>query len=588
MRTKILDCTIRDGGYLNDWHFSKELVTDLYRAISKSGVDFIEIGFRSSDKYFDPSKMGIWRFTPDEVVDEVIAGIPGSAVSLMVDYGKVDHDDIPEKSKSNVSLYRVATHKTKVLKAIEFSNAIADKGYIVSLQLMGIAGYTDEDFRKIITPLRNSKLSVVYFADSYGSILPSDIEKYITVLRDVDKPIGFHPHNNLQLAFANTLEAIRFGVDCIDGTVFGMGRGSGNLPLETLITYFEKKVDEEKYNVLPVLELIDRYFIKLAEEFSWGHNLPYMISGAYEVHPNYARHLIELGKYSIEDIQSVLKLINVMNPVGFDKNIIPQIEKLSFFSNQLFDSEGISNSGQRASDESVRICEVTYKDRHEGRNFLVLANGISLVMYREKINKFIELYDPIIIGANYLGGLFVPHYHLFNNQARFADFIGNVHPDSKLLVCSTFPGNLIARNTDRDYELIQHSEELVHPFNIENGVIMSNCKAVSVLSIAVAIVMGAKNIYVAGMDGYKDTETFIRKGIHCNSGTAEEGDKSMDLSVRSGDYREQMLWHNGINNLLREINEYLLSSKMNELIIITPTTHKAFYKDMESFLLSVI
>jgi 4-hydroxy 2-oxovalerate aldolase len=586
MKTKILDCTIRDGGYLNNWRYSKQMVKDLYRAVSKSGTDFIEIGFRSSDKYFDPSEMGVWRFTPEELVNEIAGEVAGSPIALMLDYGKADLEDIPLRSKSNVSLYRVAVNKTKALEAIEFSNAVADKGYLVSIQLMGIVGYTDEDFAKILPALKTSRLSIVYFADSYGSLLPSDIEKYIKILRGVNKPLGFHPHNNLQLAFANTLEAIKHGVDYVDATVYGMGRGSGNLPLETLITYCEKTIDENKYNVLPILELINKYFIDIARELSWGHNLPYMISGAYEVHPNYARALIESGRYSIEDMQSVLKLVRVMNPVGFDKSIITRIDKLGFFSSPGHDMQETVITGHT---DDLPVCHTggaAYKDRHDGRNLLILSNGTSLVLCRDKINRFIELYDPVVIGSNYLGGLFVPHYHSFNDRKRFSDFISFVHPDSKLLLSSTFPREFICEYTDRDYELIGHKEAQDVSFNIENGLIVSSSRAISVLSVATAIVMGAKNIFIAGMDGYKDAETFMSKGIGARPEPSDFHNDPMKISARSGEYKEQMAWHNSINNSLRDINEYLLSHNRNELIIITPTTHKAFYKDIDSFLLS--
>ncbi|GAG51802.1 unnamed protein product, partial [marine sediment metagenome] len=214
---------------------------------------------------------------------------------------------------------------------------------------------------------------------------------------DLDKSIGFHAHNNLQLAFANTLEAIRDGIDITDGTVFGMGRGAGNLPLETLITYFEKAIGGTKYNVLPILELIDKYFLYLSKEFKWGYNLPHMISGIYEVHPNYATDLIESGDYNIEDIQSVLQLINKMNPIGFDKNIIAQIVQTGFVGHEGLDAETISEPGDVEAGQIYQSAEATYKDRHKGRDFLILANGPSLVSYKDKIDQFIELYDPIVV-----------------------------------------------------------------------------------------------------------------------------------------------------------------------------------------------
>lgn len=578
MKTKVLDCTIRDGGYLNDWQFSKQLVKDLYRAVSRAGIDYVEVGFRSSNRYFDPSQMGLWRFTPEEAVSE-IKELDGAPIALMVDYGKVDLADIPVASRSGVSLYRIAVHRDRALEAIELGNAIADREYEVSIQLMGIVGYSDEDFKRIIGPLRDSRLTFVYFADSYGSLLPADIEKHTTRLRETGKQIGFHAHNNLQLAFANTLEAIRVGIDIVDGTVFGMGRGVGNLPLEALISYFEKTGHTAKFNVLPILELIDKYFLYLYKEFNWGYNLAYMISGIYEVHPNFADSLIESGEYGIEDIQSTLQLIHTLNPIGFDKSIIKQIEQTGFLGKK---QAGVAE-GETRTVEPYQPVQVTYKDRHRERDFLILANGPSLVLYKDKIDQFVQRYDPVIIGSNYLGGLYRPHYHSFNNETRFIEHISDVDPGSKLLVTCAFPPGFVRKHTGRDYEVIQHSNADHFSFAIEHGVIMNNCKAVSVLSIAVAIVMGAKRIFIAGMDGYKDFETFLSEGAGSRP-TTKNAPVVTDISARSGEYREQMEWHNHIDRLLRQINDYLLSNGMRGLTIVTPTSHKLFYRSIDNFL----
>jgi 4-hydroxy 2-oxovalerate aldolase len=478
---------------------------------------------------------------------------------------------------SKVSLYRVAVHKDKVLDAIKLANAIAEKGYKVAIQLMGIVGYTDEDFKKVLGPLKQSNVNYVYFADSYGSLLPSDIKRHISMLRKTGKLIGFHPHNNLQLGFANALEAIRCGVDIVDGTVFGIGRGSGNLPIETLITYFEKAVDNTRYNVLPVLELIDEYFISLSQEVKWGYNLPYMISGIYGVHPNYARALIESGGYSIDDVKSVLQLVNKMNPIGFDEKVIPKIKRTGFVADQDFEIKAEVGRG------NYPVGKVAYQNRHKGRDFLILANGASLVSFRDKLNQFIEKHDPVIIGSNYLGGMFVPHYHSFNNEKRLAEHVGDVHPDSKLLLGSSLSKEFVAKHTGRVFELIQNSCDAGSKFNIKDGVIVNDCRSIAVLSVAVAIVMGAKQIFIAGMDGYKDVETFLTEGIQSSSSRSKKKE-AIKISARSGEYKEQMEWHAAIDGLLKQINEYLVSKGLNDLIIITPTTHKSFYESVDAFL----
>jgi 4-hydroxy 2-oxovalerate aldolase len=576
VKAKILDCTIRDGGYLNNWDFSIDLVKDLYRSVSKSGVDYIEIGFRSTNKYFDPKDVGIWRFTPEELVNNIVGNIAGVPISLMIDFEKADLSDIPLAVDSKVFLYRIAVHKDKLLNAIEFANNVVDMGYEVAIQIMGIVSYTENDFQKIMPSLTSSKLTYVYFADSYGSLLPKDIEKYINILRQTNKLLGFHPHNNMQLAFSNSLTAIDHGIDIVDGTVFGMGRGAGNMPLEALITYCQKSVDKNKYNALPIFDLINKYFLTLMEEHPWGYNLPYLVSGAYEVHPNYAKNLTKKDEYTIEDISSVLQVINHLNLTGFNENIIPQIIQTGFIGEQ--------NTLQENNIESVNIPSKSpkYINRFENRDFLILANGPSLVTYHNSINKFIELIDPIIIGSNYLGDLYVPDYHTFNNRSLFKKYIDKVSPESHLMLCNRFDHNFIRKHTALDYEHIQYGTENESIFNIENGIMSYNISAISILSIALAVAMGARQIFIAGMDGYKDFETFFAKGLSIKEIIDTESHD--DLSNRSGTYHEQMRWHNYLEKLLKQINNYLISCDLNDLIIITPTTHKLYYEGIDNFL----
>ncbi len=578
MKTKILDCTIRDGGYLNNWDFSRELVKDTYRSVSKTGVDYIEIGFRSTKKYFDPVKVGLWRFTPEELVKEIVSNVADTPVSLMVDYGKADIDDIPPADESAVRLYRIATHKTKILEAIDFANQVTAKGYETAIQMMGIVGFTDSDFKRVLTPLKDSQLTFVYFADSYGSLLPQDIQKFIDILRVVEKPLGFHPHNNMQLAFSNSLAAIAGEIEIVDGTVFGMGRGAGNLPLETMIAYLQKTVDENRYNVLPVLDLIQRWYLDLNAQHPWGYNLPYMISGVYEVHPNYAKALTDSGEFSIEEIQSVLQLIQRMNPVGFDKNIVPQIVQTGFVGSQ---PESSLAEGENRS--AVIPSTPDYVDRYLGSDFLILANGSSLVTYQNEIKKFIKKYQPVVIGSNFLGDLFIPHYHSFNNHRLFEKHVASVHHDSKLLICNSFDHDYIRTHTNRSYELIQHGVEPAAEFSLSGGIIGGNYRAIPVLSIATARAMGAKRIFIAGMDGYKDFETFFSAGLTESNGT-DNSDDQIRLSNRSGTYQEQMEWHNYVEASLKQINDYLVANDMNDLIIITPTTHRLYYESITNFI----
>ncbi len=572
-KVKILDCTIRDGGYLNNWHFDLKLARELYRAHSRSGVDFVEIGFRSTNKYFDPNQYGVWKFTPEPLVYEVVRGISGPAISLMVDFGKIDIEDIPDRKDSIVSMYRVAVHKDEVLSAVVFCNAIADKGYTTSIQLMSIESYTEDDFMNVTEPLKVSEINYVYFADSYGSLLPSDIKTILDRLSKTEKEIGFHAHNNLQLAFANTLEAIKNNIDIIDGTVYGMGRGAGNLPIEILLSFFEKTSVKNTYNSLPVLDIIDRYMLDLHKNLKWGYDLSYMLSGIFEVHPNYSKTMVDYREYSIEDILRTLEMVKKVKPIGFKKPILDSIIQSGFIDVSANKKNSKSEGNSTPINDLSNFGQVPYLDRHHGRDFLVLANGPTLKEEKVWIDKFIEKYNPIIIGANYLGKLFVPHYHAFCNKKRFIDYIDTVDDKSNILISNNFPREFVIKYTNREYEVIQHLPQLSLDFKICDGVIMNNCRTISILSIAVAIVMSAERIFIAGMDGYKQIDSFMKNSIHFY----KESDETEDFEME----KEK---HNWNDRLLRQMEGYLVSINRDSLYILTPTSHKAFYKSIHNFL----
>ena len=571
-KVKMLDCTIRDGGYLNNWHFDLKLVRELYRAHSRSGIDFMEIGFRSTDKYFDPRQYGPWRFTPEALLSEVVKGISGPAVSLMVDFGKVDIEDIPDRKNSIASMYRVAVHKDKVLAAVELCNVIADKGYIASIQLMGIVNYTEDDFNQILESLKDSKIDYVYFADSYGSLLPSDIKGILDRLSVTGKKIGFHAHNNLQLGFANTLEAIKNGVDIVDGTVYGMGRGAGNLPIEILLSYLEKTSAKNIYNTLPVLDIIDRYMLDLHKDLKWGYDLSYMLSGMFEVHPYYSKTMVDYREYSIEDILRTLETVKKLKPIGFKKEILDSIIQSGFVGIPAIGKDSKSDSDLIPVQDLSEFGQVVYLERHSGRDFLVLANGPTLNEEKEQIAKFIKKHNPVVIGANYLGGLFVPHYHAFGNKKRFIDYVDTVDADSNILISNIFSDEFIKKYIDRKYEFIQHLPQLSTDFNISNGVVMTNCRTISILSIAVAIIMGAERVFIAGMDGYKQVDSFMKKSVHFY----KESDETEDFEML-------MEKHNWNERLLKQIDNYLISNNKDGLCILTPTSHRAFYKSIDNF-----
>jgi len=564
---KVLDCTIRDGGYLNNWQFDKKMVKEVYRNLSRSGIDFIEIGFRNPQE----KDFGIWCSTPEELLHELFGDMTGVKITLMIDEGKFDAQRVPEASKSLVRMYRIACHKNKVDEGIKICQEIKTKGYLVCLNLMGIVGYKDEDFMNIVPKLKEADIDYLYFADSYGSLFPHDIKKYVDCLKSTGKKIGFHPHNNLQLAFANTLEAISCGVDIVDGTIFGMGRGAGNLPLEVLVTYLEKNPSQKKYNAMPILDLIDRYFNQLHGQLKWGYNLPYMLSGSQEIHPNYAKSLMEKSEYSIDDMVSALEMIKELNVVGFDKKLMDKIVDSGFVNRRekIFEKQHDEKEVKKLANQYP----VNYIDRHKGKDFIILANGPTLKEHKKDVDRLIEEYQPIVMGVNYLGGFFKPDYHAFSNKKRFINYHESVDPDSQLLLSSSFDDDFITQYITRDYERIVHLKHTSSEFDIIDGVISSNCRTVAMLLIATAIVMGARRIFVAGLDGYKSKDLYNKQAVHFYQ-ESEETDNIRNLF-------EKHEWNEA---LLKGINNYLIQHNRDGIYIVTPTSYKNFYNSVYNWI----
>lgn len=593
---KILDCTVRDGGYVNRWRFDMKLVHEIYRALSKSGVDYVEIGYRGTTAHFDKDAYGPWRFSNEDDISEAISNISGARVSVMADCGHIDAADFSDARFSAVDMVRVAAHRDRLAEAAKLLEAVKAKGYEVALNAMGYTNYskTEKDFLTDI--LKGSGIDFVYVADSYGAVFPDDVKGLLSPLLDIGGvKVGFHPHNSLQMAFANTLEAIRCGAHIIDSTVYGMGRAAGNLPTEIMVTFLENQ-GRDKVNSIPVLNLIDKYFLDLHEEHRWGYQLPYMLSGMFQCHPDYAKSLIEYKEYTMEDIWKAMEYVRRKNPAGFSRDLLKEIVNKGIIGMTRLAGEDMVTAGAPlarkpiagASDRPGRevVCHevrrtvigsvaglrggVPYEDRYRNRDFLILANGSTLKSHGEKISRFIEKYDPVILGANFLGGLFTPNYHAFNSRRRFTSYVETVSQDSKLMVGGSITDDTLREYTDREFERLHYIDILDAPFGIVDGVITSNCRTISILLLGVAIVMGAERVFAAGMDGYADADA---PAFHFYKERDEKEDPLLIVER-----------HRWCQRFLREIDAYLGSMGREGVHILTPTSYKSFYKGIDNYI----
>lgn len=290
-KIKVLDCTIRDGGLINNHDFDLRFVRETYKALSASGVDYMEIGYKNSKKLFSAKEYGKWKFCDDEDIKKVIDGVESKTkISVMVDVDRVDIDDVPPRKDSPVSMVRVASYVKDIDKAIFLVNHFADKGYETTVNIMAISRALDNELTECLHQLEEeSKAGVVYIVDSFGALYQETIEFLVKKAKGIlkSKEVGIHAHNNQQLAFGNTIEAIIHNANYIDATVYGLGRAAGNCPLELVLGFLKNP----KFDIRPVLDLISKEFIPLREKMEWGYIIPYAITGILDEHPRAAMAL---------------------------------------------------------------------------------------------------------------------------------------------------------------------------------------------------------------------------------------------------------------------------------------------------------
>jgi 4-hydroxy 2-oxovalerate aldolase len=299
---KVLDCTIRDGGLINNSQFTDEFVRAVYQALAAAGVDYMEIGYKGDRKIYSPTDYGCWRHCQEEDIRRIVGdNKSGLKLSAMADAERTNyHEDILPKNKSVLSMIRVASYIHQIPTALDMIKAAHDKGYETSLNLMSVSVVHDHELDEALEILSNTEVGVLYIVDSFGALYSEEIQdltrKFMKFAEDSGKKVGIHAHNNQQLAYANTIESLILGASYLDSTIAGLGRGAGNCATELLLGFLKNP----KFHLRPVLQCIQEHFLPLREKIFWGYDIPLMITGQMNVHPRSA--IAHLGGENARDI----------------------------------------------------------------------------------------------------------------------------------------------------------------------------------------------------------------------------------------------------------------------------------------------
>jgi 4-hydroxy 2-oxovalerate aldolase len=293
---KVFDCTIRDGGLVNNYKFTDEFVKAHYEMCVESGVDYMEIGKNVSPTVMSEDEFGAWNFCKEEDIRRIVGeNNTNLKLATMADVGRTIKEEIIPASESVVDMIRVATYIHQLPEAIELIEDFHTKGYETTCNIMAISKSFDDELDQVLETLSQTNVDIIYIADSFGSFYPEQINKltgkYLSFAEKSGKKIGIHAHNNLQLAYANTLEAMMYGTSYLDVTVSGLGRGAGNCPMELLLGFLKNP----KYKLMPVLNFLENHIVPLEKELDWGYSVPYMITGHLNEHPRPAMKARDTG-----------------------------------------------------------------------------------------------------------------------------------------------------------------------------------------------------------------------------------------------------------------------------------------------------
>ena len=284
---KVIDCTIRDGGLMNDHKFDDSVVKAVYDACVAGGIDYMEIGYRNSRKIFPPNENGPWKYSSEDDIRRIVGDNDTDLkLCVMADAEKSDYqEDIPPAQDSVVDMIRIATYIHQMPLALDMIKDAHDKGYETTLNLMAVSTVQERDLEEALQLLAGSEVEAVYVVDSFGSLyceqVDTLVQKFLGYMEPAGKQVGMHAHNNRQLACANTIQALIKGANYLDASFAGLGRGAGNCQMELLLSFLHNPA----YHLRPVLDCIQQYIEPLREKLMWGFDYPYMVTGVLNEHP---------------------------------------------------------------------------------------------------------------------------------------------------------------------------------------------------------------------------------------------------------------------------------------------------------------
>lgn len=487
---RILDCTLRDGGYYNSWNFPLDVTNKYLEAMQAAGVDIVELGLRS---LINKGFSGASAYTTDSFLN-TLAIPPNLKVAVMVNatelVGNLPLETVLEKlfpvdaQNSPVDVVRIACHVHEFVNALPACNWLKARGYIVGFNLMQVADRSQEEVEALSLEASKYPIDALYFADSMGSMTPAQTSKIISWLRKHWKgAMGIHTHDNMGLALSNTLQAVKDGVTWLDATVTGMGRGPGNARTEELVIEVAD-IRQQNINMVPLMSVIKSYFQPLKNKCGWGSNPYYYLSGKYGIHPTYIQEMLSDSRYSEEDILAAINHLKVEGGKKFSFNALDATR-------HFYQGDAQGNWAP--------------KQLLAGRTVLILGAGAGVGEHKTAIENYIKNNNPVVIALNTQSSVaqeLIAARVACHPVRLLADCNAHVAlPQPLITPASMLPIDVVASFGNK--ELLDFGLTVkANTFNFaDTNATVPNSLVVS-YALAIASSGQASQILVAGFDGY--------------------------------------------------------------------------------------
>ena len=476
---KLLDCTLRDGGYVNDWEFGHSVITGTYKRLDTAGVDYIEVGFLDDRRFFDINR----TIQPNtDCYNKVFAGVEKKYAIpvVMIDFGTCDLSNIGDCDTTFIEGIRVIFKKEKIEKALPFCKAIKEKGYKLFIQAISITAYSDMEMLEYIQKINNIKPYAFSIVDTYGLLDNRKLVNYFNLMNnnlDPEIRIGYHAHNNFQLAFSNSITFLALETNreiVVDSTVYGMGKSAGNTASELIAMHMNDRYGKN-YDIDQFLEILDTDLIAVYQEHYWGYKYNFYISAMQNCHPNYVQYLLDKKTLSMTSINAILSKIPGEIKLLYNQKYIENAY-LEYQSHSIDDQDAINALTNLMKEKSV----------------LLLGPGNTLREEERKIKEFIEFENPIVISVNFEPRRFECDYVFISNAKRYSKLADIAEKTSNAKLITTSNITLF----DRSADFVLNYSSLID----KNCISSDNAL---LLAIAALSRSGVSVVTLAGFDGFR-------------------------------------------------------------------------------------